>query len=74
MKNEISLPVFIACFIIPVGFIAPLMKLAFGSEQLTLIAANLKPIQEFLATKEQIRPEKPVHLDGSSYVFKDVSF
>jgi ATP-binding cassette subfamily B protein len=74
MKNEISLPVFIACIIIPVGFIAPLMKLAFGSEQLTLIAANLKPIQEFLATKEQIRPEKPVHLDGSSYVFKDVSF
>ncbi|MFA5658107.1 MAG: ABC transporter ATP-binding protein [Oscillospiraceae bacterium] len=74
MNNEISLPVFIACIIIPIGFIAPLIKIAFGGEQLTLIAANLKPIQEFLATEEQLRPEKPVNFDGSSYVFENVAF
>lgn len=74
MNGKISLPIFIACIVIPVGFIAPLMKLAFGSEQLTTIAANLKPIREFLSTPEQQRPEKKVQLDGSSYSFENVSF
>lgn len=74
MNDRISLPVFIACMVIPIGFIAPLMKLAFGSEQLTTIAANLKPVRKFLATPEQKRPEKRVTLDGSSYSFEKVSF
>ena len=74
MNGKITLPVFIACIVIPIGFIAPLMKLAFGSEQLTTIAANLKPIREFLAVPEQVRPEKPVTLDGSAYSFENVSF
>lgn len=74
MQEKITLPVFIACIVIPIGFIAPLMKLAFGGEQLTTIAANLKPIREFLAIPEQRRPEKWVELDGSAYVFEEVSF
>ncbi len=74
MENKISLPVFIACIVIPVGFIAPLMKLAFGSEQLTTIAANLKPIREFLSIPEQNRPEEKVSLDGSFYSFENVDF
>lgn len=74
MNDKISLPIFIACIVIPVGFIAPLMKLAFGSEQLTTIAANLKPIREFLATPEQKRPKQKVQLDGSAYSFENVSF
>lgn len=74
MNQKITLPVFIACIVIPIGFIAPLMKLAFGSEQLTTIAANLKPIREFLAVPEQIRPKEPIHLDGSAYSFENVSF
>lgn len=74
MNGKITLPVFIACIVIPIGFIAPLMKLAFGSEQLTTIAANLKPIREFLARPEQIRPKAEVRLDGSAYVFENVTF
>ncbi len=74
MNGKISLPIFIACLVIPIGFIAPLMKLAFGSEQLTTIAANLKPIQKFLAIPEQKRPEKNVALDDSAYSFEHVSF
>lgn len=74
MNNKITLPIFIACIIIPLGFIAPLMKLAFGSEQLTTIMANLKPIREFLAIREQKRPEHPALLRDSSYVFESVSF
>lgn len=57
-----------------VVFTAPLMKLAFGSEQLTTIAANLKPVKEFLATPEQERPTERVKLSGSIYSFKNVSF
>lgn len=74
MNGKISLPIFIACLVIPIGFIAPLMKLAFGSEQLTTIAANLKPIQKFLAIPEQKRPEKNAALDDSAYSFEHVSF
>ncbi len=74
MNGQIPLPIFIACIVIPIGFIAPMMKLAFGSEQLTIIAANLRPIREFLAVAEQERPAKSVKLDGSSYQFENVSF
>lgn len=74
MNHKISLPVFIACIVIPIGFIAPLMKLAFGSEQLTTIAANLKPVREFLAIPEQSRPKQKAELDGSAYSFEEVSF
>lgn len=74
MEEKITLPVFIACIVIPIGFIAPFMKLAFGSEQLTTIAANLKPVREFLAMPEQRRPKERVKLDGSAYSFEQVSF
>ena len=73
-RGQITLPNFIACIILPLGFIAPLMKLAFGSEQLTTIAANLKPVRQFLAIPEQIRPEKRVKLDESGYSFEQVTF
>lgn len=74
MKQEITLPILISCVIIPLGFIAPLMKLAFGSEQMTTIMANLQPIKEFLAIKEQKRPEKNAVLLNSGYLFDHVSF
>lgn len=74
LNGEITLPVFITCMVASLGFIAPMMKLAFGTEQLTVIAANLGPIQKFLATPELIRPEKPVMLSGSTFSFEDVSF
>lgn len=74
MEDKISLPIFIACLVIPIGFIAPILSVAFGAEQLTVIAANLRPIQSFLATKEQQRPGEKVHLDGSAYSFEHVAF
>lgn len=74
MNGKITLPVFVACTVIPIGFISPFMKLAFGSEQLTTIAANLKPVREFLAIPEQHRPTKRVKLDESAYSFERVSF
>lgn len=73
-NGEVSLPIFLTCMVISLGFIAPLMKLAFGMEQLTTIAANLKPIQEFLATPEQHRPKEPVILSEDRFSFEHVSF
>lgn len=88
MEGKIALPIFLACVIIPIGFIAALMKFGFGLEQLSYMAANLDPIRDFLATPEQQRPETPVKLgerafrfdrvgfsyDGETQVLKDVSF
>lgn len=74
MNGKIELPVFLACVIIPIGFISALMKFGFGLEQLSYMAANLNPIREFLATPEQKRPEKPVQLEKRSFCFDHVSF
>lgn len=88
MNGKIQLPIFLACIIIPIGFIPGLMKFGFGLEQMSYMAANLDPIQAFLATPEQKRPEKPAELgerafrfdhvgfsyDGKTEVLKDVSF
>ncbi len=74
MNGQLALPFFILCVVVSVGFIAPMMKLAFGSEQLTVIAANLAPIQAFLATPEQRRPNVPAKLSGEAFSFDNVSF
>lgn len=74
MTGRIALPILIAGIVIPMGALGPLMRLAGASEMLTTIAANLKVITEFLDISEQVRPEKSVSLDGSAYVFENVSF
>lgn len=45
-----------ACVIIPIGFISALMKFGFGLEQLSYMAANLNPIQAFLAHPRAAAP------------------
>ena len=74
MQGEIALPILLACIIIPIGFLGGLMKLGFGLEQLTYMAANLKPIQEFLATPEQHRPDAEVELKEHAFEFDHVDF
>ena len=74
MNGNIELPIFLACIIIPIGFIAGLIKFGFGLEQLTYMAANLKPIEEFLAIPEQKRPEQPVKLGERIFQFEHVGF
>lgn len=74
MNGMITLPIFLACIIIPIGFISGLMKMAFALEQLTSMAANLKPIREFMKTPELIRPEQPVELGERAFDFKQVGF
>ncbi len=57
MQGTLELPLFLACIIIPFGFMAGLIKFGFALGQLSYMAPNLDPIQDFLATPEQRRPE-----------------
>lgn len=74
MADQLTLPVFIACIVIPVGALGPLMRLAGATETVTTIAANLRQITAFLDTPEQARPQEHATLDKSAYSFKNVSF
>lgn len=74
MNGEIALPIFLACIIIPIGFMSGLMKFGFGLEQLSYIAANLNPIRKFLSTPEQHRPDMPVKLNKRNFEFENVEF
>lgn len=74
MNGQIALPVLMACIIVPIGFLGGLMRVGFGLEQLTYIAANLDPIRAFLATPEQKRPETSAKLGEREYTFTNVGF
>lgn len=74
MKGAVELPVLLACVIISIGFMPGFMKLGFGLEQLSYMAANLNPIVTFLNTPEQIRPELPVTFHHHSFSFEQAGF
>ncbi|MDO4720703.1 MAG: ABC transporter ATP-binding protein [Peptostreptococcaceae bacterium] len=74
MNSQISLSNFIVCIILPIGFIAHLMKIGKYSEQFSMVKASLGVIEEFLAKDELIRPKEKVVLDNTLYRFENVSF
>lgn len=74
MQAEISLPVFVAGLVIPIGIIGPLLRVFGSAEQIQTIASNLEPIQAFLETPEQQRPEQEVALADCGYQFQQVAF
>ena len=74
MNSKISLSGFIVCIILPIGFIAHLMKIGKYSEQFNMVKASLGVIEEFLAKDELKRPKEKVNLDNTLYRFENVSF
>ena len=74
MNSKISLSGFIVCIILPIGFIAHLMKIGKYSEQFNMVKASLGVIEEFLAKDELKRPKEKVNLDNTLYHFENVSF
>ena len=74
MNSQISLSNFIVCIILPIGFIAHLMKIGKYSEQFSMVKASLDVIDEFLSTEELKRPKERAVLDNTLYRFVDVSF
>ena len=74
MNSKISLSGFIVCIILPIGFIAHLMKIGKYSVQFNMAKASLGVIEEFLAKDELKRPKEKVNLDNTLYHFENVSF
>ena len=74
LNDRIELPIFLVCIIIPIGFISGFMRLGFGIEQLSYLAANLNPILDFLAIPGQQRPKTSPSLKERAYTFKNVNF
>lgn len=74
MSGTLPLSDFVTCIILPIGFIAPLMRIGKYSEQFNMVKACLDQIQNFVGKPELIRPEMPAALDKTAYRFENVSF
>ena len=74
MTGTLPLSDFITCIILPIGFIAPLMRVGKYSEQFNMVKACLDQIREFIEKPELSRPEKNAVLDETAYRFENVSF
>ena len=74
MEGTLSLPVFLISLVVPLGFVAPLMKVSEAMEQVSMIKGNLEQVTAFLKTPELVRPSEPVSLGERTYQFEDVQF
>ena len=72
MEGTLSLPVFLISLVVPLGFVAPLMKVSEAMEQVSMIKGNLEQVTAFLKTPELVRPSEPVSLGERTYQFEDV--
>lgn len=74
MEGTLSLPVFLISLVVPLGFVAPLMKVSEAMEQVSMIKGNLEQVTAFLKTPELVRPSEHVSLGERTYQFEDVHF
>ena len=74
MEGTLSLPVFLISLVVPLGFVAPLMKVSEAMEQVSMIKGNLEQVTAFLKTPELVRPSEPISLGERTYQFEDVHF
>ena len=74
MEGGLSLPVFLVALVVPLGFIAPLMKVSEAMEQVSMIKGNLEQVTAFLKTPELVRPTKSAELGSKGFQFEDVRF
>lgn len=74
MEGTLSLPVFLISLVVPLGFVAPLMKVSEAMEQVSMIKGNLEQVTAFLKTPELVRPSEPVSSGERTYQFEDVHF
>lgn len=74
MEGTLSLPVFLISLVVPLGFVAPLMKVSEAMEQVSMIKGNLEQVAAFLKTPELVRPSEPVSFGERTYQFEDVHF
>lgn len=72
--GSLTLPAFLVCVSIPVGFIGGVLKFAQAGGMISRMDACLNVIWDFLQEPELVRPEEHVELAGETLRFEDVSF
>lgn len=72
--GELTLPNFLICIIIPMGFIDGILKFAQAGGMIARMDACLTVIWDFLGLPELERPTERVALSGSQFAFDNVSF
>lgn len=73
-SGELSLPAFLICISIPLGFIGGVLKFAQAGSQIARMDACLNVVWDFLEESELVRPQKRAKLSGASFSFEHVSF
>lgn len=74
MIHSLDLATFVACLVLPLGFIVPLMRLSKHMERFVNMKTCVAQIDEFLAEKELNHHDKFAPMNGKEIVFQDVSF
>lgn len=74
MTNAIEIPVFVACVILPIGFVGSFLRIVTYSQQFAFVGASLDKIHAFMQTGELKRPETRAAPKDSRYQFDAVSF
>ena len=72
--GALSLPEFMVCITIPLGFIGGVLKFAQAAGQISRMDACLNVVWDFLGLPELSRPAERAELTGEPFSFEDVSF
>ena len=72
--GQFTLPAFMVCIVIPLGFIGGVLKFAQAAGQISRMDACLNVVWDFLGEPELARPTQLVELQGESFAFEEVSF
>lgn len=72
--GSLAAPVFIACIILALGLVKPLIQALQYTDSLAMVDSTVQEIAGMLEEKEMKRPLKPVPLENSNISFREVSF
>lgn len=74
MDGRLEAARFIACIVLALGLIAPLIQALRYTDSLAMVEATVREIGELLEAQEMCRPERALPLEGSEVEFSHVSF
>lgn len=73
-SGSLTAPVFIACIILALGLVKPLIQALQYTDSLAMVDSTVQEIAGMLEEKEIKRPLEPVPLENSNISFREVSF
>lgn len=73
-SGSLTAPVFIACIILALGLVKPLIQALQYTDSLAMVDSTVQEIAGMLEEKEIKRPPEPVPLENSNISFREVSF